>query len=140
MLIGSAVRSASKAQSGFTLLELLAALIVFGASISVLLAIFSSGAQKASDAQMQDRIASEVESHFDRIGSDLALAPGDSTGTYPSGARWQMTIKPYLLGKSRADGLQIVLYELIINVTWGNGRDERRSQVSTLKFGRHQKE
>lgn len=134
MLIGSAVRLKSKNRSGFTLLEILVALVILSLSLGLLLAALSDGAGRSRDAVMQERVASEIESHLDRLGTDIPIVEGVSTGNYASGATWRLSVKPYLLGKSRMNGLQVVLYELMIDVRWGGVRGEKQAVISTLKF------
>lgn len=80
-----------KRQTGFTLLEMLAALTVLALCVSVLLGAFGQSARAMQQAQRSDRLSLAARSLLDELGEG-ALQPGSSTGRW-DGLPWTLEVQ-----------------------------------------------
>ena len=109
-------------QRGFTLLEVLAALVVLAICSSVLVAAFGHSARALQQAQRSDRMSLVARSLIEDA-SDGPLLPGHSQGEW-SGVYWQLDVSQI----AGAAG-PVNAYRLDLRVSDGT----RRARYSTLQ-------
>ncbi|MGI3747899.1 MAG: PulJ/GspJ family protein [Janthinobacterium lividum] len=111
-------------QAGFTLLEMLAALVVMALCSGVLLMAFGQSARSLQQVDRADRLSQAARSVLDdqAVG---ALQPGLSNGVMDDGIEWAMNVwaMPTAAGQPRM---------LRVNVIVSEGRREAR--FSTLRL------
>ena len=111
-------------QAGFTLLEMLAALVVMALCSGVLLMAFGQSARSLQQVDRADRLSQAARSVLDdqAVG---ALQPGLSNGVMDDGIEWAMNVwaLPTAAGQPRM---------LRVNVIVSEGRREAR--FSTLRL------
>ena len=111
-------------QAGFTLLEMLAALVVMALCSGVLLMAFGQSARSLQQVDRADRLSQAARSVLDdqAVG---ALQPGLSNGVMDDGIAWAMNVwaLPTAAGQPRM---------LRVNVIVSEGRREAR--FSTLRL------
>lgn len=111
-------------QAGFTLLEMLAALVVMALCSGVLLMAFGQSARSLQQVDRADRLSQAARSVLDdqAVG---ALQPGLSNGVMGDGIEWAMNVwaLPTAAGQPRM---------LRVNVIVSEGRREAR--FSTLRL------
>ncbi len=78
-------------QSGFTLLEMLAALTVLALCVTVLLGAFGQSARALQQARHSDRLNLATRSLMEELG-DGALQPGSTTGNW-DGLPWTLDVQ-----------------------------------------------
>jgi general secretion pathway protein I len=78
-------------QSGFTLLEMLAALTVLALCVTVLLGAFGQSARALQQARHSDRLNLAARSLMEELG-DGALQPGSTTGSW-DGLPWTLDVQ-----------------------------------------------
>jgi general secretion pathway protein I len=110
------------AQRGFTLLEMLAALVVLAVCCTVLLTAFGQSARALQQVQRSDRLSLAAQSLLDELGSG-PLHPGRSSGTW-DGVQWQLEIRPQSAAVAR-----VAVYRLDLTVT----ESRRQATYSTLQ-------
>jgi len=115
---------ARNGQAGFTLLEMLAALVVMALCSGVLLMAFGQSARSLQQVDRADRLSQAARSVLDdqAVG---ALQPGLSNGVMDDGIAWAMNVwaLPTAAGQPRM---------LRVNVIVSEGRREAR--FSTLRL------
>src|SRR5271167_3741479 len=83
------------APAGFTLLELLVALVILGLGLTVLFGSVGDGVRGASLAARQRDAASAAESMLAELGHSRPLADGETDGDLPNGLHWHLVVGPY---------------------------------------------
>jgi prepilin-type N-terminal cleavage/methylation domain-containing protein len=78
--------------AGFTLLEVLVALIIFGIAFAALASLFQTSLRQTATAEDLRRATELAETQLERFGRDLPLAPGRIDGSTPDGLRWQAEV------------------------------------------------
>ena len=113
----------SSSQSGFTLLEMLAALTVMAVCSSVLLVAFGQSARSLQQVSRSDRLTHAARTIMDQEAAG-PLESGTRQGTL-SGIEWQLDIQqlPGNNGKARIFRLDLSVHE-----------QQRRAQFSTLRL------
>lgn len=117
---------------GFTLLEVLVALLIFGLVFGVLAQIFQTGLQQSAAAEDVATATLLARSRLARIGVDLPLAIGETEEEVDDGFRMRTTIRAAELGET-----EVELVPLLVQVTvaWGSIERERQVALTTLRLG-----
>ena len=129
-------------QSGFTLLEVLVAFIVF-------VLIFGAVLEALGTAMRNTRRSSEVsiaalwaQSKLDTIGTIEEIDEGSESGDFDDKYRWQLDIRKQQVERTdglSADSFPVELYRIELTVRWGErGHENQQSFVilrSMLKEG-----
>ena len=117
-------------QQGFTLVEILVALTLFGAVGGMLLQLFGSGLNNTRTAADMTHAALLVRSKLTELQATSGLAPGTMDGEQ-DGFTWQAVIsepaEPPFEGFATLEPL-----DLRLTVRWGQHPDERQLAVSSV--------
>jgi len=116
---------------GFTLLEVLVALLIFGLAFGVLAQIFQTGLRQSATAEQVATATMLARSQLARIGSDWPLEVHESEQDAGDGFRVRTTIEP--AGLEGADD-QLVALLVEVAVAWGPVENERRVALTTLRL------
>jgi general secretion pathway protein I len=131
-----ATQSAGKAQSGFTLIEILVAFTVATLLLGALYQIFSAGLRSASTAEDYSNAILLAESALEVFGVEEALVTGESRDRI--GQKYQRHVvvrpRPDLLSRSIVRPA-VTPYEVEVDITWQNGRQARSVSLSTIRLG-----
>jgi general secretion pathway protein I len=116
--------TARTGQQGFTLLEMLAALVVMAVCSSVLLVAFGQSAGSLQQVERSDRLSQAARSVLDDQGTG-ALQTGTREGVLDGDIHWSLAVNELAAkaGQSRLMRLDLTVSE---------GR--RRAQFSTLRL------
>ncbi len=102
-------------EQGFTLLEILVALAVFGIVGFALLRLFESGLDQLERSQHHTQAALFAQSLFTRLRAQPPDSLATQQGTWAEGSyRWQLQLQPYR-HESRAES---TLVTATLRVTW----------------------
>jgi general secretion pathway protein I len=133
----------SRANAGFSLLEVLVAFTLFAVAMGVLMQIFSRGVTGATLADRYARATMYAESKLAATGLEDKLKEGVASGKFDDDYVWQVTVKPYQDPTPR-DQMSLdfekqfytQLYEIESRVTFvADDQRERVVALSTLQFG-----
>lgn len=117
--------------AGFTLLEVLVALLIFGLVFGVLAQIFQTGLRQSSAAERMSTATLLARSQLARIGIDVPLEIGETEEDAGDDFRVRTTIVPAEL-ETGNDDLAPVLVEVV--VAWGTPPDDRQVALTTLRL------
>jgi general secretion pathway protein I len=117
---------------GFTLLEVLVALLIFSLAFGVLAQIFQSGFRQSTTAEQTAAATMLARSQLARIGVDLPLEIGEREEDAGDGFRLRTTIGPAGLEIAEEDELMALLVQVI--VAWGPIDDEREVTLTTVRL------
>ena len=125
-------RSEHRRATGFTLIEVLVALIIFAIAFGALVGLFQTSLRQAGTAEDLRKATVLAESQLARIGRDLPLAPGRLDGASADGTlHWQAAIS---LARPIEDEANIALYQIRIDAGRGDGAPSLVS-LTTLRLG-----
>jgi general secretion pathway protein I len=125
--------------SGFTLIEVLLAFVVFALSFSVVLEIISGSMRSTVRARQYTEVALITQSVMDRVGLDIPLEAGARASGESGAYRWELQISPYAGAADHARSLElggltgIDLLEVEFVISWGDNRKEQSNRFSTIK-------
>jgi general secretion pathway protein I len=125
--------------SGFTLIEVLLAFVVFALSFTVVLEILSGSMRKTVRSKEYTEVALIAQSVMDLVGLDVPLEAGSSANGESGDYRWHLEISPF--DDAEGDGRSIELGQQLgidmlrvdFVISWGSGARERSSQFSTVR-------
>ena len=123
-------------QQGFTLIEMLAAFMVFALGFAVMMDVASSGMRNARRTAEQTEAALWAQSLMDAAGIDAKIEPGASSGKFDRKYRWDMQVSDWEppADAARFEGAApLELYRIEVVVRWGNGQTERSSKFVTVR-------
>ena len=127
-----------RAQRGFTLLEILAAFVIFALAFASVLQILSGSLRNTMRAADYTQAALWAQSKLDLVGIDPILEEGSDFGRFDDKYSWTLNIEPYLLGEegeggeagTEAEDIGIDLFLVQLDVSWG---EEPRRRTATFK-------
>lgn len=111
---------------GFTLLEILIALVILALAAQAVVAVFSDQTVGIVKAERMQRAVGLAKNTLDRLGKDIPLRDGLHSGTEGRELRWQIQISPY---QRREETHRAQLYSISVMISDG----EARSPIVDLK-------
>jgi general secretion pathway protein I len=121
-------------EAGFTLIEVIVALAMLSAGLSVLLGMISTGLERTGVAGRTAEAASLAQSLLAQIGTDFPIKPDQREGVFPNGDRWHLTMQPYRRSRDGAERA-VELYQVSAQIEWTKGQEPRAFALSTLRLG-----
>jgi general secretion pathway protein I len=138
--------SMPRRQRGFSLLELVAAFLVFALGFGALMQILSSSLRNVRLSTEYTQAALWAQSKLDVVGVGEKLQEGSSRGEFDKRYRWELDVSRYQPQEvTSTTGLQtpaqagvetppsIDLFRLDLAVSWGGPLSERSAHFTTLR-------
>lgn len=122
---------ADKHRLGFTLLEVLVALIIFAIAFGAIASIFQTSLRQTTTAEVLFDATALAEHQIARLGNELPLTVGQSSGTSPEGLNWLIVVD---LAAPLAEDSNIALYHLTVDVSSKDGGPSHVT-LQTLRIG-----
>lgn len=126
-------------QSGFSLLEVIAAIAVLAIAFAALMQVAGSSLSLTANANERTQAALRARSLLDGAFVMEPLREGSSEGRFDDTYRWRMNVGRYQPPDDRPGqgGMSAgLLYRLDLDVIWGDRDRERHARFSTLRMGR----
>jgi general secretion pathway protein I len=129
---------------GFTLLEVVIALIIAGMAAVALFEATGSGLMATHTAAMYDQAIVRAKSRLAATTFGTRLAPVDQRGDDGGGFRWHLRVAPVARAALRPAGLvgprgnasvPVVLYGVTVWIGWNDGGHEREVRLDTEQVG-----
>jgi general secretion pathway protein I len=117
--------------SGFTLLEVLVALVIFALAFGVLAQIMQTGLRQSAGAQSVTGATLLARSELARVGVEMPLQVGRAEGETEDGMRWQTEIE---VVEGPDEDQSLALYQVQVTVDWGASSAQQLS-LTTLRTG-----
>jgi type II secretion system protein I len=125
------IRAEAGSKSGFTLIEVLCALVI--ASLALVALLEAMGGSQRAARQLQDHLGATIlaRSILAQEGQTFISPSGDKAGD-EGGYHWEMSVLPAgAIGVTAPNGF--ALYRIVVTVSWApNGR----LQLDTVRLGR----
>jgi general secretion pathway protein I len=140
----------SRAQGGFTLIELVAAFVIFALGFGILLQILTGALRTTAQSAENSRAEMWAQSLLDTQGIGAPLAEGSSSGRFDERYSWELSITRYdpppvtstaaaPLASADANGLitnavtPLDLFRLDLVVSWGSSYLMHHARFSTVR-------
>jgi len=128
------VKCASR-QRGFSLLEVIAAMLLLAIAFAALMKVAGGAIELSSNAAAHDEAALRARSLLDSAFVAEPLAPGSSSGSFDKRYRWTLDVTPWQAPDATPGGT-MQLYRLDLTVRWGSTRHPQVAHFDTLRLGR----
>lgn len=128
-------------QRGFSLLEVLIALLIAGLALASAFQAAGAGMRATTTAQRYQEAVSRARSHLD--GLSVNLVAGVQEGDDGGGFHWRMAVRPIdATGKRDATGhpvgdketLVVTLYAASVWITWKEGSQTRSVRLDSARL------
>jgi general secretion pathway protein I len=124
-----------RTDSGFALMETLVALAILSIALGVLLSVFGDGIRQQGQAEQLTMATLHAQSLMARVGADVPLKVGVTTGTLPKGLHWQVLVEHYGDDGDRK-AWPAEAYRVVVEVISGEGEQNRPLiTLTTLRLG-----
>jgi general secretion pathway protein I len=129
---------------GFTLLEVIIALMIAGMAAVVLFEAAGSGLHETQTASMYDQAVVRAKSRLAAATHGTKLTAGDWSGDDGGGFRWRLHVVPVasaslrsigVVGPRAAGSVPVVLYAVNVWIGWNDGGSERDVRLDTEQVG-----
>ena len=115
---------------GFTLVEVLVALAILALTCVFAYRAMSGGLGRLSDDGAAEQAVLVARTQLARVGGDLALADGETTGRAAGGYSWRLRISPYGIPEGGLAG-----HRVVVDVGWKSGKLAREVRLETVRLG-----
>ena len=129
-------------RQGFTLIEVVVALLIFGLAFAVVARIIQTGVLQSGRAEAMTTATLLARSQLARIGADVPVAEGELDGDAGEGFHWRIVIHPAVLEDGRGDQAEgpalrpkILPYQVEVMVAWGADRPAELVTLTSLRLG-----
>ena len=121
-------------ETGFTLVEVIAAFAILALAFGVLMTVISNGLRQSAQAERAAEASAVAQSLLARVGTEVVLATGQRSGRNDNGLSWRLRTDPYREAGERPQG-PIYAYRVTAEVLWQDGVQNRSVTLSTLRLG-----
>jgi len=132
-----------RASSGFTLLEVLVALVIFAAGAAVMLSLISGSLGNIRKVQLRTRTIEHAEAVMEMTLLDESIqSPTSFTGDFEDGTRWSVSVEEYIppdIPDPMSDGRQVKMPVKLLSYSiemFSPDSDVSDYQLHTLKMVR----
>jgi general secretion pathway protein I len=124
---------------GFSLLEVVAAVLLLAITFTALMKVAGSSLNLASHAAERSEAAMRARSLLDSAFVLEPIRTGSSSGRFDRQFRWRLQVTPWRIAGTvpapmPAAAPTLRLYQLDLEVLWRSGARERRAHFSTLRL------
>jgi general secretion pathway protein I len=120
-----------RSNDGFTLLEVLVALVIFALAFGVLAQIMQTGLRQSAVARSLAAATLLARSELARVGVEVPLQVGRAEGETEDGMGWHTDIE---LVEAPSEHQSLATYQVQVTVAWGPSPAEQLT-LTTLRVG-----
>lgn len=127
-----------KHADGFTLLEVVVALTIASLALVMMFRAGGLGVFSVDTASRAEEAVERAQSHLAALGSDVALAQGESEGDDGGGYHWRLRIDPAARWRGQAANgtppVTTTLFDVEVAVSWPGRGHERVVVLNTRRL------
>jgi prepilin-type N-terminal cleavage/methylation domain-containing protein len=128
------MQHARRSDAGFTVVEVLVGLAILSLALTVLLGAIADALQTSVRARKMAEAGLLAQSLLARVGADLPLQVGRTSGQFGNGSSWQLDIATYGDEGDRG-GWPVGAYRVAATVLWSNDLHVHPVVLTTLRLG-----
>ena len=121
----------SERSGGFTLVEVLVALVIAAVALEAAFMIFADESQRVEDNKKAGRATALAESKLDGLGVTEPLTPGRSRGAFDDDFSWELSAQAIV---SQDPHPRTVPIEVDLTVSWQGGFRRHQVEIQTVKL------
>ena len=124
-------------QQGFTLLEVLVAVMILAISVTAILSQFSVGMEAGGKSRDITEAVLHAKEKLEELKAFVESGQAGQSGSFDDGYTWETNVSLYELPEKESgvneNLLSFDLLQLTVIVRWGTAGQERHMELSTLK-------
>jgi general secretion pathway protein I len=123
---------------GFTLLEMLIALVIAGMALGVMFKVATESLHGSQVSARYEEAVVRARSHLAMVTNGGSLAAGNWSGDDGGGYQWHLRITQLAAGATQQNDGSVVplaLFAVSIWITWGEGDNTREVRLDTEQIG-----
>ncbi len=124
-------------QKGFTLLEVLLAVMILGVSLTTILLQFQTALHAGNISQERTRAVIYAKEKLEGLKIDSELSESSLSGNFDDGYEWETEVSLYEIedttDEDSYENLKNETYKLRATIKWNSGRHKRQAELTTLK-------
>ena len=124
---------APRSQNGFTLLEVIAAIMLLAIAFTALMRVAGGSIRLSQNASDHTEAALWARSLLDTAFTTEPIRPGTTSGQFDPRFRWQLDVSPWQ-PPSAPPNTPLQLYQLDLDVTWGPPVHPHSAHFRTLRL------
>ena len=121
-------------QRGFSLLEVIAAIMLLAVAFTALMKVAGSAISLTQNAAEHSEAAMWARGKLDSAFVGESLKPGSSSGQFNAKFRWQLDVTPWNQVGAAPPNAPLHLYQLDLDVLWGPPGHPRSAHFRTLRL------
>jgi len=126
---------ALRGQRGFSLIEVIAALLLLAIAFTALMKVAGGAIDLTHRAAQRSEAALWARSLLDSAFVTEPPQAGTRTGRFDQRYRWQLQVTPWTPAGKLSPNPPLQLYRLDLDVRWSEGGHEQDARFSTLRAG-----
>ena len=129
----------ARSQAGFTLLEVLLAVVIMGVSLTTILLQFQTALHAGSISQERTNAVIYAKEKLESLKIEDELSESSQSGTFENGYEWETEVSLYEYEEEDQEedisyeDLRHETYKLRAAVKWNSGINKRQVELITLK-------
>lgn len=123
----------SRTQQGFSLIEVIAAIMLLAIAFTVLMKVAGASIRLTQNATDHSEAAMWARSLLDSAFVGEPITPGTTSGQFDRRFRWQLKVTPW--NQTAVPNAPMQLYQLDLEVMWGAAAHPYTSHFRTLRVG-----
>lgn len=127
-------RSGVRSQRGFSLLEVIAAIMLLAIAFAALMKVAGGSISLTQNAAGYTEAALWARGLLDSAFVGEPLQPGSSAGQFDKLYRWQLAVTPWNAAGNAPANAPLHLYQLDLDVLWGPLSRPRSAHFRTLRL------
>jgi general secretion pathway protein I len=124
----------SRHQSGFSLLEVIAAILLLAIAFTALMKVAGASIHLSHNAAGYSEAGMRARSLLDSAFVGKPIVPGSRSGRFDQQYRWRLDVTPWNGAGNAAPDAPLRLYQLDLEVTWGAQAHPRSAHFRTLRL------
>lgn len=121
-------------QSGFTLLEVVVAMVIVGLGVVTLLELFSAGLRLEARSSSSTDAVTYARQAMDAVVSRRDLSDGQQEGSFAGKYRWTVTVAPVQEETALSSPGAWRLKEITLQMNFSEGEGEKKIEFRTLRL------
>ena len=131
------IKDISREQKGFTLLEVLLAVMILGISLTTILLQFQTALHAGSISQERTIAVIYAKEKLEALKIDSEITESSLGGSFDDGYEWETEISLYEYedptDENSYENLKNETYKLRSTIKWNSGQHRRQAELTTLK-------
>lgn len=119
--------------AGFTLVEVLVAFVIAALGLQLAFALFATHTRLLDSGLHERRAVTLADPLLARVGTEIAVRPGTTSGAFDPQYRWRLRIAPFPRGGADRQPA-VAPYEVAVEVAWPGWLADRSIRLRTLKL------